>query len=162
MSLSDGLRASPMRRRPGSSMLRVMRRPLLACAAAAAIMAAGCDSGDTPTDPSDPGTPPATVTETFSGSITINGGQSFNFSSLAAGTVTATLTGLTPDETAVLGLSLGTWNGVACQVVIANDNATKGTVVTGTVTAIGGLCARVYDVGKLASTAGFEITVVHP
>jgi hypothetical protein len=143
-------------------MPRPFRRSLLAFAAAAAIGAAGCDSGDAPTSPDDPGPPPATVTETFSGNVGVNGAQNFNFASQAAGSVTATLTAITPDEAAVVGLSLGTWNGTACQIVIANDNATKGITVTGSVSGIGSLCVRIYDVGKLTTTAGFEITVVHP
>jgi hypothetical protein len=142
-------------------MQRSIRHSLLALVAAAGLAAAGCDSGDAPTGPSDPGPPPPTVTETFSGSLTVNGGQSFNFSSQAAGAVTATLTDIAPED-AIVGLSLGTWNGTVCQVVLANDNTSRGITVTGQVSAIGSLCARVYDAGKLDGSVDFTITVVHP
>ena len=142
-------------------MLRSIRIPVLACVTAA-VVAAGCDSGDTPTTPSDPGTNPSTVTETFSGSLTLNGSLSFTFETGGSGGVSATLTAITPDDTAVLGLSLGVWTGSTCQSSIANDNATKGVPVSGNVSQRAVLCARVADVGKLTAPAGFEITVVHP
>ena len=52
-----------------------------------------------------------------------------------------------------VGLSLGTWTGSACQVVIANDNALQGAIVTGTVTSAASLCVRIYDIGKVTSAA---------
>jgi hypothetical protein len=140
-------------------MLRSIRRPVLALAAALAL-AGGCDSGDTPTDPSDP-TPSPTVTESFSGSLTVNGGQTFNFAASAAGPVTATLSATNPD-TAVVGLALGTWNGISCQIVLANDNASRGISVVGEASTFGNLCVRVYDTGQLTEPAAFLITVVHP
>jgi hypothetical protein len=142
-------------------LLRSFRRPVLAFAAVLSLSAAACDSGDTPTDPSDPGDPPATVTETFSGSLTVNGGQSFSFTAQAAGAVTATLTFISPDNT-VVGLALGTWNGTICQVILANDNTSRGITVTGQASSGGNLCTRVYDVGQLGSQATFTVTVVHP
>ena len=77
--------------------------------------------------------------------------------------MTATLSTVAPDATTVVGLSLGTVNilGV-CQVVLDNPNATQGVTVTGQVNAVGTLCARVYDVGKLTDGIAVEITVVHP
>jgi len=62
---------------------------------------------------------------------------------------------------AVIGVSIGTWNGVTCQIVIANDNATSGASATGNATATGNYCVRVYDVGKLTRAAGYQITLIH-
>jgi hypothetical protein len=76
--------------------------------------------------------------------------------------VTATLTTLEPDSSLVVGLSLGTWNGQVCQIVLANDSATQGTVITGAVSSFGSLCVRIYDVGNLTGPINYEITVVHP
>ena len=59
-------------------------------------------------------------------------------------------------------MSLGTWNGIACQIVIANDKASSGTVVTGTASAIGNLCVRIYDIGEVSGTASYSISVFHP
>jgi hypothetical protein len=71
---------------------------------------------------------------------------------------------LSPDA-AVIGLSLGTWNDSAatCQVTLANDKATQGTVVTGLASSLGNLCLRVYDAaGTLEQETTYEVEVVHP
>ena len=62
----------------------------------------------------------------------------------------------------MVGLSLGTWNGTSCQIVLANDKATQAAVVIGTASSAGSLCVRVYDVGNVADPITYEIQVVHP
>ena len=126
-----------------------------------ALGAAGCNS-DTTTPTTTTTTAPATqVTEAFSGSLNINGAVTFNFAATAAGSVNANIKSVSPATTAILGLALGTWNGVACQVVIANDAASAGVTVTGTNSAAGNLCVRVYDVGKLTAAQSIEVTITH-
>ena len=120
--------------------------------------AAGCDD-ETPTSPNPP---PANVTETFTGTIAQNGAQTHQFSTVSSGTVTATLKTLAPDNALVVGFSLGNWNGTACQIVLANDAATAGAVLNGTVSAAGNLCLRVHDVGNLTTPAAYTVEVVHP
>jgi len=108
-------------------------------------------------------TTPTTVTETFAGTLTPNGAQTFSFSVQTAGTALATLATLSPDSSTLVGLALGTWNGSACQLVIANDAATQGTTLIGTVSGAGTLCVRVYDAkGTLTSNEDFTVTVDHP
>lgn len=121
---------------------------------------AACDTREpaTPTTP----TPPTLVTDTFNGTVSVNGATTFTFTTTVAGTVTATLQSVTPDSTAVLGLALGTWNGTVCQVVLANDRAQQGITVTGSVSGAGALCTRVFDVGQLTAPATIQIVVVHP
>ncbi len=80
----------------------------------------------------------------------------------ASGDVTATLISLAPEEVASIGLSLGTWNGSACQTVIANDTAVQGAVIIGRASIAGNLCLRIYDTGNIPSLASYEVTVVHP
>jgi len=92
----------------------------------------------------------------------MNGGASFPFTATAAGTVTVTLASLSPNSTLQIGLSLGTWTGSACQIVIANDAAAQAAAVSGTVTAAASLCARVYDTGKVTTPVDFNVTIVHP
>lgn len=127
---------------------------------------AGCnnDNATTVTTPTTTTTTTtATVTETFSGTLNMNGGVTFPFTATAAGTITVTLTSLAPDGTLPIGLSLGTWTGSACQIVIANDAAAQTAVVTGTVSSAASLCARVYDTGKLSATpVSFGVSIVHP
>lgn len=128
---------------------------------------AGCNDNTnnitTPTTPTT-STNQSTTTETFNGTLNMNGAQTFPFTAGAAGTVTATLTTVGPDATLAIGLALGSWTGSACQISIANDAAVQGAAVPGTVTAAAALCARVYDTGKV--TAGqpvtFTVTVTHP
>lgn len=100
------------------------------------------------------------VTETFAGTLTPNDAETFPFPS-QSGIVTATLMNLVPDSTMTLGLSLGTWNGLSCAIVLANDKATQGITITGSVNSIGNLCVRVYDVGALTDPLTYEIRVVH-
>ncbi len=123
--------------------------------------AAGCGKA-TPTTPTTTTTTPATsVTESFTGSVSINGAATFNFTATASGSVTATLRSIAPTTNAVLGLGLGVWNGTGCQVVLANDAATASATVTGATTAAGKLCVRVYDVGKLTATQTVTVNVTH-
>jgi hypothetical protein len=150
-------------------MRRSIRRTLLQAPAAAvlalaSLLVAGCDNGNnnTPTVPTTP-TTPTTTTETFSGTLTLNGASSYAFVVSAAGTVTVTLTTVDPSASPSFGLALGTWNGAACQIVIANDAALVNTTVTGTVSAATSLCARVYDAGgKITDGLNYTISVVHP
>ncbi len=124
------------------------------------LLAPACGDDD-PTTPTQP-TPPATVTETFSGTLNQNGAVTHPFPTGLAGTVTATLITVAPDSTTVIGMSLGTWNGAVCQIILANDQATQGTVVVGTVSTFGSLCLRVYDVGSLTQATSYEVQVIHP
>ncbi len=127
----------------------------------ALLMTSACgDDASTPTNPTS--TPPPTITETFSGSINRNGAATHTFLAQDAGTVTATLTTLSPAGTEAIGLSLGTWNGTACQIVIANTAAAQGAVILAVASSAGNLCVFVQDVGKIAAAASYEITVVHP
>ena len=138
------------------------RRILLAIFAvllpALSMTACGSDEPTTPTSP----TTPTTVTETFADSIGVNGARTHSFATSASGGVTATLTTVAPDSELVVGFSLGTWNGSVCQIVLANDAAKQGAVVTGGVSSFGSLCVRIYDVGNITETISYEITVVHP
>lgn len=124
------------------------------------LFIAGCDS----TTPTTPTPPPATVTETFSGNLTLNGATTYPFVTQAAGTVTATLVRLEPTDTAIVGLSLGTWNTTTetCHAVMANDGATQSAVLSGTTQTAANLCVRVYDSGSLTEPAAYTIEVLHP
>src|SRR4029450_10066348 len=129
----------------GEEMRRLLPGTLLL---ALATSLAGCNDSttNTPNTPTTPTTPtPPAVTEPFTGTLNRNGGVTFPFTATAGGSVTVTLTTLTPTSTLVVGFSPGTWTGSACQAVVTNDSATQGTTVVGTVTAAAALCARVYD-----------------
>ena len=133
----------------------------LAAVAALALGGAACDNGDT-TTPTTPTDPTNTITETFAGSIGVNGAATFTFPTTASGSVTATLRSITPVTTVQVSLSLGTWNGANCQVVLTNDRASQGGAITGSVSGAGTLCVRIADIGQVTQVTGFEVVVVHP
>ena len=105
---------------------------------------------------------PNPITETLTGSLSVSGGVTHSFSATTAGSLTATLTNIGPDENPTVGVSLGTWNGRACAIVIRQDLAVRSSVLYGTVNQAGQLCVSIYDVGRIASPQNYEITVVHP
>lgn len=139
-----------------------MRRRLVSGAvllSAAAILAGGCNNppATIPTQPS-----PVPVTETFSGTLSVNGGITFPFIVASPGVLTGVLTTLAPDPLVIIGIALGTYTGGTCQLVLTNDDSSQGATITGVVNAQGALCARVYDSkGQLTQPVTFTITVAH-
>ena len=124
-----------------------------------ALGLAACD-GDTPTGPTEPRPP---VTTPFQGAVTQNGASTHSFTSSTGGTITATLTSVGGAEGQVVGFALGNWFGNACSVVLANDAATSGVALTGSLTGATSLCVRVYDTGRIEGGAvPYTIEVVHP
>ena len=122
----------------------------------AALITTGCDDPD-PVGPSEP--PPTEISETFTGTVTVNGAHTSSFAVTRAGSISARFASLSVSD-AVVGLSLGTWNGQVCQIILANDNATVSSVVPGTAS-VGAFCVRVYDVGRLTGPVDFEVVVTH-
>jgi len=141
-------------------MFRLLDKRVIAVLLLAAAVSA-CDDEASPTTPSGPA---PTVTDTFTGTIAQNGAATHNFSTAAAGSVTATLKAIGSDNTLVVSFQLGNWTGTACSIVLGSDTATGGHVLAGTMTGAGTLCARVGDVGNIAAgaTAAYTIEVVHP
>ena len=140
-----------------------MRRSLIAWAAALVLTCAGA-AGCEDTNPANPSNPPnlPNVADTFTGTLNRNGAATFNFIVQGSGLVRLTLSKVTPDNTIAVGLSMGTWNGTSCAIVISNDNAVESTTVLGQAGGIGQLCVRIFDVGKVPDTIEFELVVVHP
>jgi hypothetical protein len=131
-----------------------------------APLAAACGDDNSTTGPTAP--TPVAITEQFGSDDTPekpplnpNGGRTHPFIVQQAGTVSARLTALSPDETITVGLSLGTWNGQVCQILLANDAALLNTTVTGTAQQTGQFCVRIYDVGRLTAPTNYSIDVTH-
>ena len=147
-------------------MSRLFRRALLLVPVLAAV--AACDSNNTsnPTAPTSP-TLPTVLSETFSGTLNRNSAFTHPFSVTDSGTVSVFLITSAdprdPNNNAIpIGVSLGTWNGSSCAIVIANDSIAPGASITGQATAAGNLCVRVYDVGFVPGSANYEVLVDHP
>lgn len=136
-----------------------MSRFTLVATVLAALSAVACSNNNTITTPTV--VTPTYVSDTFTGTLGRNGATTFPFSVSTQGTVIATLTSVT-DSSIVIGMSLGTWNGIACNILLANDQARQGISMTGTASGIGTLCLRVYDVGNVVEPLDYVVTVSHP
>ena len=139
-------------------MLRLLKIRLLPVLFLVCGLAA-CDD-ETPTAP----TPRDPVTTPFSGTVTQNGAATHTLTTSAGGLVTATLTTLGGPEGQVIGFSLGNVIGSACSVVLANDNARAGAVLSGTLSGTTNLCVRMYDPGTVETgrIVSYTVEVVHP
>jgi hypothetical protein len=123
-----------------------------------ALAAAGCGDSLTSLETS----PSQTVTETFSSTLNPGGGTTHVFVVSGKGTITATLTAVGDDNTRIVGLALGNWTGLACNLAAANDNAVVSLPLSATVSAAGNICARVYDTKGVPDTTAYTLEVVHP
>ena len=142
-------------------MPRMFRRALL-IPMLGVVMACGNKASSTPTTPT---TLPTVLTETFSGTLLKNAAYTHPFAVMDAGDVSVFLItsadAAHPDNAVPIGVSLGTWNGASCAIVIANDNVSPGASITGRATAAGNLCVRVYDVGFVPGSANYELLIDH-
>jgi hypothetical protein len=133
---------------------------LRALALLVAVAAAGCSGqiGNLPTTPD-----PVIVTDTFTGTLTVNGAITHNVFTGATGAVSATITSLGETAPDKVGFSMGTLAGATCSVVLHNDNAVLTSNLLGTVASLNGsLCIRIYDVGSMTGPVDYTITVTHP
>ena len=105
---------------------------------------------------------PTPITENFSGAIDKNGAVTFTFTVAAPGTITASITSLSPVVTLAVGMSIGTWDGTVCSASLSNDNARVSDQLTGNTAVTGSYCIRVYDVGNVTATEQVAVTVMHP
>jgi hypothetical protein len=125
----------------------------------ATLLAGGCDNGpETAPTP----TPGPAVTETFTGTVNLNGSVTHSFSAQGGGEVTATITALSPSGS-ILGFTLGTWNTVTCTAVLSNDLATQSSVLRATTQTLASLCVKLHDPNGVltAGSVNYTVTVVH-
>jgi hypothetical protein len=136
---------------------RIFQLLLVVLAASAAACSGLID--ELPTTPD-----PVITTETFTGTLTVNGGQTHPVFTSATGSVVATLTSLGETPPEAVGFSMGTLSVTgACNTMLSNDNAIVNTVLNGTVSTLqGSLCVRVYDTGRLTGPVNYTFTVSHP
>jgi hypothetical protein len=126
-----------------------------------AMLSAGCNLLNN--DSTSP-TTPTTVTDTWSNTLAVKGSSLYTFTVASAGTVSVTLTALSPTATVAVGLGLGTPNGTAsCTLSSSTPSAIASSTPQITVTENAGTyCAQIYDVGNLTTASSFTITIVHP
>jgi hypothetical protein len=141
-------------------MQRLMTLFVLLCATALAVP--GCGDDPIPTAP----TPPPNLFEPITGTLTPFSVRIHPFTVYNAGTVTATLNTLTPNDPlhpTLVGLDLGTFTGSACQVTVSDTQIFASLGISGTATTPATLCVRIYDVSPsgLAEPVTYTITVGH-
>jgi hypothetical protein len=122
------------------------------------IVTLACGSDNEPTTPTEAS--PVAVTESFSGTLTVNGLQVHPYTVGRAGITSAQIKSMS-DAAATVALSLGTWNGIACSIVIANPAAVVNTTVTGSAQNTGQFCVMLNDVGKLRTGVDYSLDVTH-
>jgi hypothetical protein len=139
-------------------LMQILRLLILATLAVTASACKGLID-EFPTTPD-----PVITTETFTGTVTVNGSATHPVFTGATGSVVATVTSLGEEPPSKIGFSMGTLGltGV-CNVVLKKDDAVVNTVLTGTVSTLSGsLCVSVYDTGALTAPVDYSFTVSHP
>ena len=123
-----------------------------------ATVAAACSKDATTTAPSTS----ATTTLTFSSALVAGGASSHAFVVSKAGTITVPLASLGAAGPVGLGLGIPNPSGTGCNLTMAvTTSAGANPQLTAAVEA-GSYCVRIYDIGRLADSVGFAITIVHP
>jgi hypothetical protein len=120
-----------------------------------------CACGN-PTPPASPTPVAPTITETFTGTLSVSGNDSHPFTVQQVGGIKVTLISVSPS--AAVGVGIGTpVSGVPPCSVLDSVNAVSGATVqvSGTATVAGAFCAAVFDTGNLVEPVTYTITVVH-
>jgi hypothetical protein len=129
-----------------------------AVAIALAALAGACGGSTTPTTAT---TPAPITTETLTGTVLAGGVAFHTFTVAQQGTLTATLTSLSPQSTITMGMGIGTVSGTACSLLSTNETTKVGTVLSGTI-AVGSFCVQIYDIGNVQVSDDYVITLSHP
>jgi hypothetical protein len=147
-----------------------MRSLLIGVLALSVVTAACGDEGDPGIV--QPDVNPATVTETFTGTLSVQNVSSHSFIISRSGRITITLTAVTPPPTSEgpsspeVGIGIGIPSGLTCALNLGNG--TTATVTAGSTPQISGIvipgtfCVAVYDVGNLTETVDYTVAVAHP
>lgn len=135
-------------------------------AAVVAFLAIGCKHSTTsPTTTTTTTTTPPTVTEEFDGTLGVGATAFYPFTVSQSGTVTATLVsigGPVVPTTVQVRLGIGTPDGAGgCTTATMELVNTASPILTATESP-GSFCVNITDVGNLAGTATFEVTIAHP
>ena len=131
---------------------------LYAIVLALALAGGACKKEDTPTAPT--ATP---KTDTFSGTVQVNGRGIHNFTVEQSGQVSVTLTTTTPSAVP-MGIGVGTPGENACGI-LAGASVTSSAGSTAQLTGVvspGTLCVTIFDVGNQTAAVTYTVTVTHP
>jgi hypothetical protein len=128
-----------------------------------ALLAAGCAS---PTAPETPPPPiaPATITDSFTGTLVSPSSNSHNFIVGVTGMIAVTLTAAGPAPGALVGIGIGIPSGFGCSLSLGTDSsktvqASSVAQITGTAIP-GTFCLSVYDPDPATIEENIEYTVI--
>jgi hypothetical protein len=136
----------------------------------ASLLLAACGESNSPTSPST--TTPTeiaaepTIAESFTGTLTVNGGAFYSFEVTAYGTVNVTVqnvggvTGV--PESVWVGVGIGVPEATGCSTTTSLSTQAGGGPHVSSVLAAGIYCARIYDIGNLAAPTPFAVLIAHP
>jgi hypothetical protein len=141
-----------------------MRACVWVCAVAGLLTTACDNSGPTNTTAATNVNVP-TVSDTFPGTLAVQGINTHNFTVAQIGPVTVTLTAVGPPATVSVGLAVGTVSAGVCTLsqtsaVLAQAATTP--QIAGNVSAAAIYCVGIFDTGNLSAPASYSITVTHP
>jgi hypothetical protein len=134
-------------------MNTLIRGTVLAVIAAVTI---GCGTETVPTAPT------LETSFTYATTVTANGAAARTFSTYDTGTITATLTNVTPAVALGLGIGIPRSDGGGCLLttsVEATSSSTPQIVLRADSAST--YCLKVYDVGRVTERAEFSVTVTH-
>jgi hypothetical protein len=133
---------------------------LTAMAAACGLMMFIAACAD-PVPPAAPTPLPATITETFTGTLPVAGNNQIPFTVLNVGALKVILTGLDPNV--AVGIGVGTPSTGVCTHLDARNGVLAGSAVllSGTATVPGSFCVSIYDIGNLTVPVNYTVTVQH-
>lgn len=106
--------------------------------------------------------PPSPITDTFSSTLALHGASSRTFGVAAGGTVHITLTSVGPPSVPI-GLGLGVPSGAsACALAVSLTTEGAGSPQISEAVDPGEYCVQVYDVGHVADSIHFSLTIERP
>lgn len=101
------------------------------------------------------------LTDTFTGTLSAKASDGHLVTVAKNGNIDVTLTGLNPTTTITVGLGLGQPVAEGCSLLIYNEGAKAGTILSGSA-GPGNYCVIVYDVGNVTDPLTYTLSVVHP
>jgi hypothetical protein len=143
-------------------MIRTGMKPTRTTAAAALgiitmVLATACSD---PTLPPAPVVAPATITDTFTGTLSPSSTNQHTFAVTQVGSVRVTLTDVEPSS--AIGIGIGTPSVAGCLTAASNTAVAGSTILmSGTATVTGNFCVSVSDVGNLVEPVQYTILVTH-
>ncbi|HWF87151.1 MAG TPA: hypothetical protein VG222_19975 [Vicinamibacterales bacterium] len=122
-----------------------------------ALLAAGCGSSNSTTTPTTSGH----TVQTFNGTLQPSGSDTYDFTTGISGEVTVTLTNAGPPSNVTLGLGVGTPNGSACTLILAQSVTAANIAQIASSADPGSYCISVFDAGSLTAPVNYTVVLSH-